>query len=237
MEVLKKIAISIDLTESNDEKNLTGNQLVDKWELKAAKRISANLRTLLFEEAMLKLIEPQILEADERIRTYYAQSNGDFNCGQIVLKIKGVKSKPLFAILREIFMNAKGTPELVRNNVINFLFPVHPEHYALAGGCVETMGGIPTLTFPKPLPTEQAPDFIKPFVDKTYSICSSGEGPLKDGTPFTYVLQQFKDTNEGMEANLMIWYPAGCPNEYVEEHLEHYAVEFTNGCKFAVSNL
>ena len=58
---------------------------------------------------------------------------------------------------------------------------------------------------------------------------------LDDGTLFTYVLQQFKDTDDGMEANLRIWYPAACPPIYLEEHAEHYAVEFRNGLRMAAA--
>jgi hypothetical protein len=51
----------------------------------------------------------------------------------------------------------------------------------------------------------------------------------------TYVLQQFKDIEDGMEANLRIWCPAACPPIYLEEHAEHYAVEFRNGCRMAAA--
>lgn len=235
MKLVKKAELSVDVTESNNQK-LTDNQVVDKWELDAAKRTSLNLRTLLFEEAMLDLLKHQMDEADTKIKQYAAASNGDFDYGQLIMRVKGIKSETLFSSLRATFMAAKGTPEQVKNNVVNTLFPAHPEHYALGGGCIETMGGLPTLTTPMPVSPDQAPDFVKPFVDKSYSINSAGAGPLRDGTPFTYVLQQFRDTDDGMEANLMIWYPSGCPSAYVEEHIEHYAVEFLNGCRMASQN-
>jgi hypothetical protein len=147
------------------------------------------------------------------------------------MRIKGVKSAVFFASVKNTFTAVKGTPEQQKETVVKFLFPAHPEHYALDGGCIECMGGLPTHTNPEPMPPEQAPSFVKELVDDSYTISMSGSGPLRDGTPFTYVLQQFKDTDDGMEANLSIWYPSACPDSYVEEHIEHYAIEFCNGCK------
>jgi hypothetical protein len=68
----------------------------------------------------------------------------------------------------------------------------------------------------------------------TYSECCSLTYSMRTST---YVLQQFKDTDAGMEANMRIWYPAGCPPIYLEEHAEHYTIEFRNGCRLAAATL
>jgi hypothetical protein len=231
MKLLKEMELVVDLTEKDG--HLTGRQIVEGWEAKAAKRASLNLRTLLFEAPMLELLKEQLAESDRRIKEYISTST-DFDYGRLILNVKGIKSAALFAYARKVFEMAKGTPEQKKQNVVNSLFVVHPEHYATGGeggGGIECMGGLATFTNPVPCPVEQAPEFIKQFEDKTYPIRMAGAGPLKDGTPFTYVLQQYKDTDDGLQVNLMIWYPAGCPASYVEEHIEHYAVEFCNGCK------
>ena len=238
MKLLKKAEITLDVTRIIDENKLTGDELVDKWEAEAAKRSSLNLRTLLALEPMQNLLADQIKESDKRIREYWENSDGDFNYGQCIMKIKGIDSKTLLSSIRELFAGASGTPEQVKAHAIRNLFPVHPEHYTLKNGAnVETMGGLATLTKPMPYAVDQAPAFVRQLVDNLYPLCMAGAGPLLDGTPFTYVLQQFKDTEDGMEANLIIWYPAGCPAIYVEEHVEHYAVEFRNGCLLALGKL
>lgn len=130
---------------------------------------------------------------------------------------------------------AAGTPQQRRDAALGMAFPCHPEHYALPPyvGVVETMGGIPTRSRVKVI--DDAPEFVSRFVDESYPLRVTGAGELDDGAIFTYVLQQFKDTDTGMEANLRIWYPAACPPAYIEEHAQHYAVEFRNGCRFAAA--
>lgn len=238
MKLLKKVELTIDLTRVVDESALTGDELIDKWESAAAKRSSLNLRTLLGQGVMKELLADQLKESDELVRKYWANSNGEFNYGQCILNVNGIDSKTLLTEIRKLFLGATGKPEQVEQYLIDNLFPVHPEHYTVDNGAnVETMGGLPAFTKPVPCTPDQAPDFVKELVDSSYPLCSAGDGPLLDGTPFTYVLQQFRDTEEGMEANLIIWYPAGCPDVYVEEHVEHYAVEFRNGCLAATGRL
>ena len=50
-----------------------------------------------------------------------------------------------------------------------------------------------------------------------------------------YVLQQYKDTDDGMIADLRIWYPSAGASYYLKVHAEHYAVEFHNGIKMAAA--
>ncbi|MCQ9389583.1 hypothetical protein NQ038_13135 [Brevibacterium sp. 50QC2O2] len=65
----------------------------------------------------------------------------------------------------------------------------------------------------------------------------TGAATLEDGSVFTYVLQEYKDTDEGMNVSLRIWYPAAAPAAYTEEHAYHYAVEFRNGARLAAARL
>ncbi|MDN5721397.1 MAG: hypothetical protein ACTH0D_12000 [Candidatus Corynebacterium faecigallinarum] len=115
-----------------------------------------------------------------------------------------------------------------RRMVFETGFPTHPEHYMVlpGAGVVETMGGLPTLTRIEPI--ETPPAFVAEHIDDSFDISRAGQGPLDDGTPFTYVLQQFKDTEDGVEVDLRVWYPAACPPIYVEEHAQHFAVETRN---------
>ncbi|MFG3178527.1 hypothetical protein ACGFZC_26195 [[Kitasatospora] papulosa] len=51
---------------------------------------------------------------------------------------------------------------------------------------------------------------------------------LADGTVVGRALTQFGDTAEGFTASLTVHVPAGCPQDVLEHHLRHYAVEFRN---------
>ena len=229
MKMIREENLVIDLAEENQ--NFTGNQTVDKFEHKAAMRTAMNLRTLLYEDAMLKLVAPQLEKSYSVNKKYCDDSNGEFNYGHLVLEVSGLNVQEFMGTLRAVYAVNEGSDDEKGKKAAELFFASHPEHYASSGGCIELMGGLPTFTKPVPMPIEQAPDFVKKFEDESFSVRTAGQGPLKDDTPFTYVLQQYKDISNGMTADLYIWYPSACPDNYVEEHIEHYAVEFRNGCK------
>ena len=104
-------------------------------------------------------------------------------------------------------------------------------------GAIETMGGLPTRSHPAFVKPGDVPSFVSDLIDKNYDLSIVGAATLEDGTIFTYVLQEYKDTEQGLQASLRIWYPAACPPEYVIEHAEHYAVEFRNGARLAAAAL
>ncbi|WP_137628144.1 hypothetical protein [Lactiplantibacillus daowaiensis] len=211
------------------------DEQIDLWELTAANRAVTNLRKLLYEDKMLALLKNELAESFTLNKKYADTSDNDFNYGQLILQIEGITSEILIESVTKLMNAVKGSTNQARDMMFEQTFVVHPEHYALGGGNIETMGGHPVLTKPMPTPINMMPKFIRQFVDDTqYAIVTAGSGPLQDDTPFTYVLQQYKNTDNGMEANLMIWYPANCPDNYVEEHIEHYAVEFRNGCRMAL---
>jgi hypothetical protein len=213
------------------------DQCIDQWELKAARRALVNLKDLLYGAPMLNLLGKQIDQADADLKGYLAASNGEFSETQVILTAEGLTVSDFIPTLRAALAAFDNSPQDLRNAAVGFVFPVHPEHYGLPPyrGVVETMGGIPTRS--RVMVTQEAPGFITKFVDESYPMRMTGAGELDDGTLFTYVLQQFKDTDTGMEANLRIWYPSACPPAYLEEHAEHYTVEFRNGFRVAAAAL
>ena len=205
------------------------------WELAAAKGVLANLKELLYGQPMLDLIGAQVTESDNLLRQYVADSKGAFTGTQVVVKIKGLKLAEFMALLRDS-LSPKGTAEETRDAALNIIGPMHPEHYAYdmnAFGGIETMGKLPTRS--RPAYVEAAPAFVSQLMDTSYPLRNMGAATIADGTLFTYVLQQYKDTADGMEANLRIWYPAAAPSIYLEHHAKHYAVEFRNGARLAAA--
>ncbi len=209
---------------------------IDDWELKASRRALANLRELLYGEPMLELVRGQVERGDALHREYLAASDGKWTEGQVVLTATGLNVEKFFTFLRSALGAIDGTNEDKRQAAVGMLFPSHPEHYGMPAyrGVIETMGGIPTRT--KVGFIDNPPGFVADLVDESYPVRLTGAGRLEDGTPHSYVLQQLKNTDDGMEANLRIWYPAACPPAYVDEHVEHYAVEFRNGCRLAAAS-
>lgn len=211
---------------------------IDKWELEASRRILANLRNLLYGRPMNELIADQVAASTKRYKAYSDASDGQFRRGQVMMRVKGVKTAQLVSVVQKILTEGEGTADQRRTIATDFMFPIHPEHYTLSegeqGGVIETMGGSPTLTLMNRLDEATAPDFVTQFIDPAYPMRSIGAGMLDDGaTVQSYVLQQFRDTEEGLEENLRIWYPAASPASDIEEHLRHYAVESRGACRAA----
>lgn len=187
---------------------------------------------------MWDLIGHQIDAAEEQFQQWYVDSDGQYRGGEIKLFLRGITASQLLGAFTQILGPAVADGEARREGSINGVFPAHPEHYGLAvegPGGVETMGGMSTLTFPAYVGDDDVPDFIRPHVDDSYDVSRVGRGLLRDGSAQSYVLQQLRDVDGGLEAALWIWYPAACPESVVEEHLQHYAVEFRNGARMAAA--
>lgn len=214
---------------------------IDEWELAASRRILANLRTLLAGQPMLDLIEGQVEESDRLLKGYVEQSNGRFTGTQVLLTITGIHVQQFMPTVQKMMGGAASTDPRVRDAALTMAFAAHPEHYAMAPsgrpGVIETMGGLPTRSFPAFVSPDDVPPFVSELIDNSYDLSTVGAADLADGTMFSYVLQEYRDIAEGMEVSLRIWYPAACPPAYVEEHAQHYAVEFRNGARLAAATL
>jgi len=210
---------------------------IDAWELAAARGVLMNLKELLYGQPMLDLIGGQIEESDRLLRQYVAESKGEFKGTQAIVSIQGLKVAEFMTMLRRS-LSPQSSPEALHATAREILFPTHPEHYAgdlATFGIVETMGTLPTRS--RPTYIQSAPAFITELIDESYSVRNAGAAAIADGTVFTYVLQQYKDTADGMEINLRIWYPAAAPSIFLEHHAKHYSVEFRNGARIAAAQV
>lgn len=138
-------------------------------------------------------------------------------------------------------MGANGASgfEEKREAVESVIFPIHPEHYSvlpeLAG--VETMGGMPFRTKLHRATADEAPKWLTSKMDSSYALSNVGRSTLTDGTPHTWVMQQFKDTDTGVEFDLHVWYPKACPPEHVEEHAQHFPLEIRGLLRIAAAKI
>lgn len=214
---------------------------IDEWELAASRRILANLRTLLAGQPMLDLVNDQVEESDRQLKSYVEQSHGEFTGTRVLLNVTGIHVQQFMPTVRAMMGGAASPDPAVRRAALIMAFAAHPEHYAMAPGgrpgVIETMGGLPTRSFPAFVQPDQVPGFVSTLIDSSYDLSTVGAADLVDGTMFSYVLQEYRDTVDGMEVSLRIWYPAACPPAYVEEHAQHYAVEFRNGARLAAAAL
>lgn len=216
---------------------------LDQWELEASRRALGNLRTLLYGQPMLDLLKDQLDAHDEQYRGYVAASNDEWSGCHVTLRADGITLDEALPIIAESMaaMGATGASgfEDKRDAVESVIFPIHPEHYSVLEevGGVETMGGVPFRTLLYRCDPEDAPNWLTSRMDDSYDLSNVGRSTLVDGTPHTWVMQQFKDTDTGVEFDLHVWYPKACPPEYVEEHSQHFPLEVRGLLRIAAAKI
>ncbi|AEK36147.1 hypothetical protein ACTXK0_13135 [Corynebacterium variabile] len=213
-------------------------QGIDALELEASRGVLENLRTLLYGERMWKLIEPQIIQSEMNFKKWIEESDGKYTGDRVNLEITGTSTEELFGTLAQVLGGVMLEGEERKQSYLEGALPANPEHYCFSPegpGGVETMGGLPTVTFPAYVEEDQVPDYIRGMIDTSYDVSRVGSSVLRDGSTQCYVLQQFRDVEGGMEISLDIFYPAACPSWVVEHHLKHYTVEFRNGVRLATA--
>lgn len=73
---------------------------------------------------------------------------------------------------------------------------------------------------------------IKEPRDLSYEYQSVGIARLKDGTVLGGVRHQFKNTETGVKARLLVEFPAICPKILIREHQKHLATEWASWIKW-----
>jgi hypothetical protein len=216
---------------------------LDHWELEASRRALGNLRTLLYGQPMLDLIGEQLDEHDKVFRGYWEASDDQWSECHVTLQASGITlGQALPAIAESMAAMGEGVDggfDAKRDAVESVIFPIHPEHYSVMEGLggIETMGGIPCRNMLFRVPPEDVPDWIAQLKDPSYAVSNVGRSELVDGTPHTWTLQQMKDTADGVEFDLRVWYPAACPPAYVEEHAQHFPIEVRGLLRLAAARV
>lgn len=117
---------------------------------------------------------------------------------------------------------------------------IHPEHFAeliddqgqIFG--IEPFGmyGTPTLVTVKPVAADRLSQQILVDRDTDYQSSMAGLCYLSDGvTPVNVPYHQFQALENGFQAKLAVYWPAGVPDELVSGHALHLATEFHYGLK------
>jgi hypothetical protein len=202
----------------------TGEGSIDDFELLHARRALARLKSHLGRQGLLDLLADDIAEGDTFLREKVKASDGKFSSGTTVLSIRGLKAAQFVRWLERTF-NDEPT-----------LLAAEPEHYVIATNpdttvtVVENLGPYVCRVL---LPGygvaanwSVADDALLP--ESEYPFRRLADLSLTDGTVVGRVLTQFGDTAEGFDAHLTCYFPVACPDEILQHHCRHFAVEFRN---------
>lgn len=204
---------------------------IDGYEVAAARRALALLKTSLGRERLLDLLQPEIAAGETFLRTHVELSAGHHISGTTTLRAQGISAAEFNGWLLQAFG---------REDV---LLAGHPEHYAIhaAGGrvnIVETLGDHVCSFFMQPwdeavisgVPQQVATDVLAPITRRSRML-------LEDGTVVGSIANVFCETDDGFTAELSVTLPASCGREVIDHHLQHFAVEFHSWILAAASEL
>lgn len=204
----------------------SGGGSIDDFELFYARRALDRFRTRLGREGLLELLAADIEEGNAFLRESALASDGGFKGGTTVLTIQGLNAAAFLAWMDEAFA---GADESV-------LLAAHPEHYAMGTDAVgarvvENIGPHVCSFYMGGWGTEAmawAADAAELLPESEFPRKMSSNLFLADGTVVGRALIQFGDTAEGFTASLTVYFPTACPDDVLDHHLRHYAVEFRN---------
>jgi hypothetical protein len=221
---------ALQITVTDGYHGTVDQRTIDQWELHQARSVLAMLKEALQGDAMVELLAPQIEAGDERARRVAAESNGEWVPVESVFEVRGVSVGQFFDWLKAHFSDE---PAMLAGN---------PEHFEIRmpeGVITETLGGIPTR-FQIQLQGEPLapPESFK--VDPAFPIRPTETGGIKvesailstllDGeTPVMLqpVGMQARETEDGFDLKMTLYFPAASSPEALEDHSRHYAVEFS----------
>ncbi|MFJ9078255.1 hypothetical protein ACIRO3_23920 [Streptomyces sp. NPDC102278] len=204
----------------------TGVGSIDDFELFYARRALDRFRTRLGRQGLLDLLAADIEEGNAFLRQSALASDGGFTAGTTVLATRGLTSGAFLAWMERAFAGDEAA-----------LLAAHPEHYVMAPGAdgsfnvVENIGPHVCSFFMGGWGTDAmawAADAAELLPESEFPHKMSSNLFLADGTVVGRALTQFGDTADGFTASLTVYVPTSCPQDVLEHHLRHYAVEFRN---------
>ncbi|MDI5963435.1 hypothetical protein [Streptantibioticus silvisoli] len=207
------------------ESGPSGSGSIDDFELFYARRALDRFRTRLGRQGLLDLLAADIEEGNNFLRDSARASDGRFTAGTTVLSTRGLTSAAFLAWMDKAFAGDE-----------HALLAAHPEHYvmgtdAIGARVVENIGPHVCSFYMGGWGTDAmawAVDADELLPESEFPHRMSSNLFLADGTVVGRALIQFGDTADGFTASLSVYFPAAAPDDVLEHHLRHYAVEFRN---------
>lgn len=191
---------------------------IDGFELFSARRALALLKRKLGRVQLLELLEDEIAAGDAFLRAHLGRSGGEQATGTTTLRARGVSAAQFGAWLGAAF---------AREDV---MLAGHPEHYGIHAepgrnvNIVETLDEYVCSFFMRPwddsaVVEQELPAAEAPAGRRSHML-------LADGTVIGSIANSFDEEQDGFTARLSVTLPATCAPAVIEQHLEHFAVEF-----------
>jgi len=192
---------------------------IDAYELFSARRALELLKPKLGRESLLELLAEEIAEGEAFLRGHLERSAGEEASGTTILRAHGITAPELGAWMGRAF---------AREEV---MLAGHPEHWDIHAepgrdvNIVETLDEYVCSFFMRAWDDADALQQELPATEDTPTARRS-HMVLADGTVVGAISTAFEEEDEGFTARLSVTLPASCAPAAIEQHLEHFAVEF-----------
>lgn len=187
---------------------------IDRYELESARRALHQIKVNLGAERLHELVSKQVDAGNDLFRDHVARSSGETATGTTVIELNGLSA----AEFSRWMINA-----FAREDV---LIDAQPEHYLMKMGdpngphVVETLGDHIVGFYMQGWDASEIEDTAD--TDRRHSYLKLDD----DGTIFGSVSTAFLETDSGMRAELSVTLPATSAPDAVDQHLQHFSVEF-----------
>lgn len=176
-----------------------------------------------------KLLHKEVSLIGKTFKVVAKLSKGKLVKCEIILKGQGLSGKDFYDWMMESIESSDEASMLKS----------HPEHYIqdCKNGrqtVCETVGGSPVAA-EFVIDMNNKGNLMKDRnIDYPYNIC--GQAVDEEGTILGGALHQFKDTPDGFEGRLCIYFPRLLPKHIVKKHQIHLAMEFSNWALMAAND-
>jgi hypothetical protein len=204
---------------------------IEGFELVSARRALKLLKGNLGRARLLELLQDEIAAGNDFLRAHAEGSAGRERTGTTTLRAHGITAAEFTGWLSGAF---------AREDV---LLAGHPEHYSIhseAGGnlnIVETPGDHVCSFFMREWDQSVVTEQEQPAAPADTAGPSRSRLALEDGTVVGSIATAFDEETDGFTARLSVSLPVTCDPEVVEQHLQHFAVEFRNWILAAAAEL
>lgn len=195
-------------------------QSIDGFELLSARRALGLLKGKLGRERLLELLRDEVAAGDDFLRTNVERSGGQETTGTTRLRAHGITAAQFSGWLALAFGHE------------DIMLAGHPEHYSIRAEPGHTMNIVETLG------EYVCSFFMREWDDSVVAgqtlLSGTTAKPagrrsqmlLGDGTVVGSIANAFDEEPDGFTATLSVTLPATCGPDVVQQHLEHFAVEF-----------
>ncbi|WP_223693560.1 hypothetical protein [Leifsonia poae] len=193
---------------------------IDGFELFSARRALELLKRKLGRERLVELLADEIAAGDAFLRGHLERSAGEEATGTTTLRARGITAAAFGAWLGAAF---------AREDV---MLAGHPEHYSIHAApgqnvnIVETLDEYVCSFFMRPWDDSVIVDQELPAADRSRPAGRRSHMLLADGTVVGSIANAFDEEPDGFTARLSVTLPATCAPAVIDQHLEHFAVEF-----------